>query len=164
MSGGAGVAKARLAQERKNWRKDHPFGFVARPQTNEDGSNDFMNWKCSFPGKKGSDWEGGTYPVTLTFTDSYPSKAPLCRLPPGFFHPNLYPSGKVCLSIVNDETGWRPSITIKQILVGIQDLLENPNIDDPAQEEAYHCYIRDRAKYRQRVRQQAQQYHDPNLS
>lgn len=28
--------------------------------------------------------------------------------------PNVYPSGKVCLSILNDEKGWRPGITIKQ--------------------------------------------------
>ena len=28
---------------------------------------------------------------------------------------NVYPSGKVCLSIINDEVGWKPSITIKQV-------------------------------------------------
>lgn len=28
---------------------------------------------------------------------------------------NIYPSGKVCLSIINDEQGWKPSITIKQV-------------------------------------------------
>jgi ubiquitin-protein ligase len=28
---------------------------------------------------------------------------------------NIYPSGKVCLSIINDEVGWKPSITIKQV-------------------------------------------------
>jgi hypothetical protein len=31
------VALARLAQERKNWRKDHPFGFVAKPEGKADG-------------------------------------------------------------------------------------------------------------------------------
>lgn len=33
----AGVARARLQEERKAWRKDKPFGFHARPETNEDG-------------------------------------------------------------------------------------------------------------------------------
>ena len=33
----AGVAMARLAEERKNWRKDKPFGFHARPETLDDG-------------------------------------------------------------------------------------------------------------------------------
>jgi hypothetical protein len=33
----SGVARARLAEERKNWRKDKPFGFHARPETLGDG-------------------------------------------------------------------------------------------------------------------------------
>jgi len=33
----AGVARARLAEERKAWRKDRPFGFTARPETSADG-------------------------------------------------------------------------------------------------------------------------------
>jgi len=43
-----------------------------------------------------------------------------CKLPEKFFHPNIYPSGTVCLSILNEDEGWRPSITVKQILMGIQ--------------------------------------------
>jgi ubiquitin-conjugating enzyme E2 I len=43
-----------------------------------------------------------------------------CKFPKDFFHPNIYPSGTVCLSILNEDEGWRPSITIKQILTGIQ--------------------------------------------
>ena len=26
----SGIAQARLSEERKGWRKDHPFGFIAR--------------------------------------------------------------------------------------------------------------------------------------
>ena len=33
-----GVTLSRLSQERKNWRKDHPFGFVAKPESKPDGS------------------------------------------------------------------------------------------------------------------------------
>lgn len=33
----SGVARARLAEERKAWRKDKPFGFFARPETRADG-------------------------------------------------------------------------------------------------------------------------------
>ncbi|KAJ9577820.1 hypothetical protein L9F63_025317, partial [Diploptera punctata] len=48
----SGIAVARLAEERKAWRKDHPFGFVARPMKNVDGSLNLMNWECAIPGKK----------------------------------------------------------------------------------------------------------------
>ena len=33
-----GVTLSRLTQERKNWRENHPFGFVAKPESKPDGS------------------------------------------------------------------------------------------------------------------------------
>ncbi|KAJ0040707.1 hypothetical protein Pint_28001 [Pistacia integerrima] len=137
----SGIARGRLAEERKAWRKNHPHGFVAKPETLPDGSVNLMVWHCTIPGKAGTDWEGGYYPLTLHFSEDYPSKPPKCKFPQGFFHPNVYPSGTVCLSILNEDSGWRPAITVKQILVGIQDLLDQPNPADPAQTEGYHLFI-----------------------
>ncbi|KAF9619254.1 hypothetical protein IFM89_005808 [Coptis chinensis] len=105
MSGG--IARGRLAEERKAWRKNHPHGFVAKPETAADGSVNLMIWQCSIPGKTG---------------------------------------------------GWRPAITVKQILVGIQDLLDQPNPSDPAQTDGYHLFIQEPVEYKKRVRQQAKQY------
>jgi len=48
----SGIAIARLSEERKAWRKEHPFGFVARPTKNADGTLNLMNWDCAIPGKK----------------------------------------------------------------------------------------------------------------
>lgn len=107
----------------------------------------------------------------------YPSKPPKCvsistaqrlflilsligKFTPPLFHPNVYPSGTVCLSILDEEKSWKPAITIKQvnhsrsrhsdllgsspffrqILLGIQDLLDDPNVNDPAQSEAYTMF------------------------
>ena len=33
----ASLALGRLAEERKAWRRDKPFGFVAKPATKENG-------------------------------------------------------------------------------------------------------------------------------
>ena len=44
------------------------------------------------------------------------------------------------MSILDEDKDWRPAITLKQILVGIADLLDTPNQLDPAQEEAYVMY------------------------
>ncbi|MEW5303544.1 MAG: hypothetical protein WDW36_006225 [Sanguina aurantia] len=118
-------AKDRLLQERKSWRKDHPFSFVAKPSDLPDGSSDMMLWKCKVPGKAGTSWEGGLYPPAS---------------PPGFFHPNVYPGGQVCLSILNDDPdmcgAWKASISIKEVLLGLQELLHNPNVNSPAQVKA----------------------------
>ncbi len=58
------VATGRLTQERKNWRKDKPFGFHARPAATEDGGVNLLHWKCIIPGKQGTLWDGGFYPIT----------------------------------------------------------------------------------------------------
>lgn len=71
---------------------------------------------------------------------------------PPLFHPNVYPSGTVCLSILNEEEAWKPAITVKQIMLGIQDLLNDPNPESPAQAEAYNLFKRDRVEYEKRVR------------
>ncbi|KAF4520059.1 hypothetical protein B566_EDAN007915 [Ephemera danica] len=143
----SGIAIARLAEERKAWRKDHPFGFVARPTKNADSSLNLMTWECAIPGKKGTPWENGLYKLRMIFKEDYPSSPPKCKFEPPLFHPNVYPSGM--------EKDWRPAITIKQILLGIQDLLNEPNIKDPAQAEAYTIYCQNRLEYEKRVRAQA---------
>jgi len=61
----------------------------------------------------------------------------------------------VCLSILNEDEDWRPSITIKQMLLGVQDLLNNPNPDSPAQNEAFQLFMNDREEYNNRVREEA---------
>ncbi|RCV35073.1 hypothetical protein SETIT_7G210000v2 [Setaria italica] len=49
MAASGGVARGRLAEERKS----HPHGFVAKPETLPDGTVNLMVWKCVIPGKEG---------------------------------------------------------------------------------------------------------------
>lgn len=44
-------------------------------------------------------------------------------------------------SMLDEHEGWMPSITIKQVLHGIFELLDNPNINSPAQSEAYRLFL-----------------------
>ena len=53
--------------------------------------------------------------------------------------------GTVCLSLLDENKDWKPSISIKQLLVGIQDLLASPNIEDPAQADAYQTYVQNKS-------------------
>ena len=76
--------------------------------------------------------------------------------------------------MLNEEDGWRPAITIKQLVLGInavfsngiyelinimflgiQDLLDNPNPKSPAQREAIEIYLSNKAEYKRKVREQA---------
>jgi len=155
-----GIARGRLQEERKSWRKDHPHGFVAKPQTLPDGTQDLLNWEVVIPGKDGTIWEGARIPMSMVFTEDYPNKPPVCKFKfvgntgKPLFHPNVYPSGKICLSLLDAEKSWKPSLTIKHLLIGIQTLLDDPNNADPAQEEPYKTYKTDRKEYEARVKQQ----------
>ena len=64
-------------------------------------------------------------------------------------------SGTVCLSILNDDQDWRPAITVKQVLVAIQELLNDPNPNSPAQRESYELFVSNRSKYNEKIREQA---------
>nr|XP_034355738.1 SUMO-conjugating enzyme UBC9-like [Arvicanthis niloticus] len=137
----SGIALSRLAQERIACGKDHPFGFVAVPTKNPDGMRSLMKWECAVPGKKGTPWEGGLFKLRMLFKDNYLSSPPKYKFELPLFHPSVHPSGTV----------WRPAIMIKQILLGIQELLNEPNIQDPAQAEAYTLYCQNREEYEKRV-------------
>ncbi|KAK3020025.1 hypothetical protein RJ639_004985 [Escallonia herrerae] len=110
---------------------------------------------------RATDWEDGYFPVTLQFSRGCPSEPPKCKFPADFFHPNVYQTGCVYLSFFNKDSGWRPAISVKQILVGIQDLLDEPNPAHPVHNEAYHLFIQDPVEYKKRIRQQAKQYPPP---
>lgn len=94
----------------------------------------------------------------MTFSQDYPQKPPKCAFPEKFYHPNIYPSGTVCLSILNEEKDWRPAISIKDILLGIRDLLAAPNESDPAQSAALTAFTQNTEEYHRKVKEQAIQF------
>jgi ubiquitin-conjugating enzyme E2 I len=40
-------------------------GFVAKPKALPDGTQDILHWECVVPGKAGTIWEAGHYPVYM---------------------------------------------------------------------------------------------------
>lgn len=117
-----------------------------------------MEWECAVPGVEDTPWAGGVYRVTLTFSEDYPGQPPKCQFRPPIFHPNVFPSGSICLSLLNENKDWRPAVTIKQILMGIQVLLNNPNNEDPAQSEAHVLLKSNPAGYQRRIREEAKKF------
>mmetsp|Transcript_25607 Transcript_25607/g.72500 ORF Transcript_25607/g.72500 Transcript_25607/m.72500 type:complete len:159 (+) Transcript_25607:83-559(+) len=148
------LARNRLAEERKQWRKDHPPGFFARPTRREDGSTDLMLWDAGVPGKPSTIWEGGLFRLRFIYPEDFPSSPPKVQFVPPLFHPNVYPSGTVCLSILNADEDWNPTVTLKHILMGVQDLLDNPNPNSPAQAEPIRLFTTDREEYIRRVKEE----------
>lgn len=149
------IAVNRLNEERKKFRKEHPHGFWVKCMKNPDGSLDLFKWEAGIPGQAGTLWEGGEFRLVLEFPKDYPTKPPKCRFSPPLFHPNVFPSGTVCLSILSEEKDWNSSISVKEILMGIQDLLDHPNEKDPAHQDAYLLFTQLRPQYERKIKQQA---------
>ena len=132
------IATKRLIEERKQWRKDHPTGFVARPRVSADDTVNLKKWDCFIPGPKDTIWSGGHYKLSIEFKEGYPQVPPKCQFDRGFYHPNIYPSGTVCHSILDADQAWSPDLKLADVLLAIQNLLVEPNLESPAQFEAFH--------------------------
>ena len=88
--------KLTFIQPRKQWRRDHPFGFFAKPVRTPQGVLDLKKWECGIPGKDKTLWEGGLFKLDVLFPDGelrceafrrvdadlscteYPTKPPKC--------------------------------------------------------------------------------------
>lgn len=87
-----------LSHYSKQWRRDHPFGFFAKPVRTAQGVLDLKKWECGVPGKDKTLWEGGLFKLDVLFPDGksdnakniavrqslqpleYPTKPPKCTL------------------------------------------------------------------------------------
>ncbi|KAJ1398124.1 hypothetical protein B484DRAFT_406756 [Ochromonadaceae sp. CCMP2298] len=50
----------------------------------------------------------------------------ICKIVPPLYHPNVFPSGDICLSMLDKKNSYSSSITITEILL-------EPNNSDPVQ-------------------------------
>ena len=119
---------------------------------------DLSTIRCLIIGPKDTPYEDGLYYFTLNFPDTYPFTSPSAKFETINgeirFNPNLYESGKVCLSILGTWHGpkWSSIQTLKSVLLSIQSLMnENPINNEPNYEKvkstedraiAYNEYIR----------------------
>ena len=68
------------------------------------------------------------------------------------FHPNIYPDGRVCISILHPpgvdrfneqesaDERWRPILGVESILLSVLSMLLDPNLQSPANLDAAKLY------------------------
>nr|AZS64173.1 ubiquitin-conjugating enzyme [Hypericum perforatum] len=100
-------------------------------------------------------WDGGTFKLTLQFTEDYPNKPPNVRFVSRMFHPNIYADGSICLDILQNQ--WSPIYDVAAILTSIQSLLCDPNPNSPANSEAARMFSENKREYNRRVREIVEQ-------
>ncbi|THG22281.1 hypothetical protein TEA_009414 [Camellia sinensis var. sinensis] len=111
-----------------------------------DESNLF-EWSVTIIGPPDTLYEGGFFNAIMTFPSNYPNSPPTVRFTSDVWHPNVYPDGKVCISILHppgdDPNGyelaserWMPVHTVESIVLSIISMLSSPNDESPANVEA----------------------------
>ncbi|CAN7035462.1 unnamed protein product [Brassica rapa subsp. trilocularis] len=100
-------------------------------------------------------WDGGTFKLSLQFSEDYPNKPPTVRFVSRMFHPNIYADGSICLDILQNQ--WSPIYDVAAILTSIQSLLCDPNPNSPANSEAARMYSESKREYNRRVRDVVEQ-------
>ena len=100
------------------------------------------NAKALIIGPKESPYQNGFYFFDINYPHDYPQSPPnviLCTLNKKTrFNPNLYTTGKVCLSILGTWAGpgWTPCLSTNEVLLSIQSLLNNnPIVNEPGFEK-----------------------------
>ncbi|KAL8728750.1 MAG: hypothetical protein Q9181_005235 [Wetmoreana brouardii] len=126
--------------------------------------NNVMEWEvmlmisddCKYYG-------GGFFCAHLKFPPEYPHLPPKMTFKTPIFHPNIYPSGDVCISILHppeeDKYGyesaserWSPVQTPETILLSVISMLSSPNDESPANVEAARMWREDEKGFRRRCR------------
>ncbi|KAK3685956.1 ubiquitin-conjugating enzyme/RWD-like protein [Podospora appendiculata] len=151
-------ATQRLMSEMKTLRKEKWINFE-----DGDGSN-LLTWRFALMViNSDSAFNGGYFRAEMNFTNEYPFQPPKFRFLIPITHPNIYPDGQLCISILHkpgeDLTSgeeaserWSPLQGAESVLRSVLLLLDDPEINSPANVDAGVMYRDRRSEYNERAR------------
>jgi len=133
--------------------------------------SDIYTWSIFFTGTEKTIYEGGFFKAIMKFPLDFPQNPPEMRFITKMWHPNskfnlivVFEDGKVCISILHkpgkdlyneqerEDEKWRPVLGVEQILVSVISMLNDPNIDSPANVDAAKEFRDNRSAWENRVK------------
>merc|ERR1711881_128849 len=125
--------------------------------------NNLFKWEVTLFGPEGTPFEGGYFNANLKFPEDYPHSPPAMIFRTKMFHPNIYKTGEVCISILDhpsmdgDTEGnrlfWSPAHTAESVILSVISMLSDPNTTSPANPKAASMLIENRKEYNKTVRE-----------
>lgn len=104
-----------------------------------------------------SPWHDKVLTGDINLPPTYPFAPPTVYFTCNLYHPNIYKDGSVCISILKakpDESGyyklnevWTPAIDLEGIIVCIWNILNEPNLESPANLDACIDYRENKELY-----------------
>ncbi|KZF22609.1 putative ubiquitin conjugating enzyme [Xylona heveae TC161] len=106
---------------------------------------------------------GGYFKAKMTFPKNYPYSPPDFKFLRPLYHPNIYPDGKLCISILHapgeDEMSgesaaerWSPAQRVESVLISILSLLDDAEVSSPANVDAGIMLRKNPIEYKALVR------------
>lgn len=100
----------------------------------------------------------------MAFTEEYPFQPPKFRFLIPIYHPNIYPDGQLCISILHkpgedlmsgEEASerWSPLQGVESVLRSVLLLLDDPEINSPANVDASVLFRDKRDQYNKKARE-----------
>lgn len=111
-----------------------------------------------------SAFNGGYFKAEMIFSDDYPFQPPKFRFLIPIYHPNIYPDGQLCISILHkpgeditsgEDAGerWSPLQGAESVMRSVLLLLDDPEINSPANVDAGVMYRDNRTAYNKKARE-----------
>ena len=145
-------ALKRIQRELVEIENDPPANCSAGPEN----PSDLFRWEGAIFGPSDSPYAGGLFKLRILFPTDYPFKCPTVTFVTKIYHPNINPTGLICIDILKDQ--WSPALTISKVLLCITSMLTDPNPRDPFVPEIADLYLRDRTQYEANAREYTLRY------
>jgi len=123
----------RLQKELKEIEHDPPPNCSAGPI-----DDNMYQWTATIFGPTDSPYSGGTFFLTINFSNDYPFTPPKFKFTTPIYHPNISIDGTICLDILKSQ--WSPALTVAKVLLSICSLLDDPNPNDPLDSKIANVY------------------------
>ncbi|XP_073992179.1 ubiquitin-conjugating enzyme E2 R1-like isoform X2 [Rhodnius prolixus] len=144
-----GSALKALAKEYQSLQLEPIEGFQVK-LVNEEC---LFEWEVAIFGPPETLYQGGYFKARMKFPPDYPYSPPTMKFLSKVWHPNVYQSGDLCISILHPpiddpQSGempcerWNPTQTVRTILLSVISLLNEPNTFSPANVDASVMYRR----------------------
>ncbi|KAM5342342.1 hypothetical protein ACJ41O_013308 [Fusarium nematophilum] len=153
------MAQKRLMQELQPLQKE-------KWVTIETDDTNLLRWKLGlWVVNPDSVWHGAYLKAEMKFPVEYPYQPPTFRfLTKNICHPNVYTDGNLCISILHrpgedEQSGelanerWNVLHGVESVLRSVLLLLDDPEINSPANVDASVLYRDQRAEYNQKAKE-----------
>lgn len=112
-------------------------------------------------GPSGSPYEGGLFKIEIEVDSFYPFRPPKMQFLTKVYHPNIDNGGRICMDLLKTG-GWNPMITIENLLIAVQQLLGNPNPDDPLMPDIANEYRQNKELFEKKAKKFTQELKKDN--